>query len=371
MDITFRQLQIFQSVVIAGSITKASQRIGLSQPSISQQLAKLEETLNTQLIVRNRTGLVSMTPAGEFWFKSSAAIIERMSATISEHEQRFRNANVVVRLGVTPVMRGSFTASAAQIAQQEQSFVKFELIYDANSVALLEQLRMHRINFAILAANVIAGETSSFAVADLFNDAVVWAVPAAITDAEIRHALTPDVNPETVNPVLRRYVEIDAAVPTRAGSDDWYRHHLPYAMPAFGAPNFAASAEFVTAGLATCHLPVSMYPNLSPQERDSMRLIRIDGLERKVVLVMRKHMLTHPAYSRIFHALTDHCRTDYLRQMSDVAITPLETVLEKGCPQVHRPVFAQPAQQAQRPRIPARRTAVENPMNSIGKSVST
>ena len=42
MDITLKQLQIFQAVVVAGSITKASRRVGLSQPSISQQLAKLE-----------------------------------------------------------------------------------------------------------------------------------------------------------------------------------------------------------------------------------------------------------------------------------------------------------------------------------------
>ena len=50
MDITLKQLQIFQDVVVAGSITKASRRAGLSQPAISQQLGKLEEKLGAQLI---------------------------------------------------------------------------------------------------------------------------------------------------------------------------------------------------------------------------------------------------------------------------------------------------------------------------------
>ena len=59
MDITLKQLQIFRAVVIAGSITKASRRVGLSQPSISQQLAKMEERLGTQLINRNRTVLIA------------------------------------------------------------------------------------------------------------------------------------------------------------------------------------------------------------------------------------------------------------------------------------------------------------------------
>ncbi len=62
MDITLKQLQIFQAVVVAGSITKASRRVGLSQPSISQQLGKLEEKLGAQLIQRNRTGIISLHP---------------------------------------------------------------------------------------------------------------------------------------------------------------------------------------------------------------------------------------------------------------------------------------------------------------------
>lgn len=117
MDITFKQLEIFRWVVVAGSITKASHRIGLSQPSISQQLAKLEETLDVQLIVRNRTGMVSMTPAGEFWFKVSEDILGRMSVAMNDHEKRFKHSSVVLRLGATPVLRGRFTAAAARIAQ--------------------------------------------------------------------------------------------------------------------------------------------------------------------------------------------------------------------------------------------------------------
>ena len=138
MDITFKQLEIFRWVVVAGSITKASHRVGLSQPSISQQLAKLEETLDVQLIIRNRTGLVSMTPAGEFWFKASEDMLGRMANTMSEHNQRFKHSSVVLRLGATPVLRGRFTAAAARIAQSAPGFVKFELVYDLNSSALVE-----------------------------------------------------------------------------------------------------------------------------------------------------------------------------------------------------------------------------------------
>ena len=78
MDFTFRQLEIFRAVVVSGSITKASHRIGLSQPTISQQLAKLEESLGVQLINRNRAGSVSLTPAGDYWYRAAQDLTERV-----------------------------------------------------------------------------------------------------------------------------------------------------------------------------------------------------------------------------------------------------------------------------------------------------
>src|SRR6185369_11054159 len=102
MDITLKQLQIFQAVVVAGSITKASRRVGLSQPSISQQLGKLEEKLGAQLIQRNRTGIISLTPSGEYWFKLSEEMLRRLDQAVSEHEKRFVNNAVTLRIGVPP-----------------------------------------------------------------------------------------------------------------------------------------------------------------------------------------------------------------------------------------------------------------------------
>ncbi len=251
MDLTFKQLEIFRWVVVAGSITKASHRIGLSQPSISQQLAKLEETLDVQLILRNRTGTVSMTPAGQFWFKASEENLGRMAIAMSDHDKRFKHSSVVLRLGAAPVLRGRFTAAAARIAQSAPGFIKFELVYDTNSANLVEQLRMHQINFAIVAESAILNDQSSFATSRLFEDKIAWAVPASLTEQEIRSALGPHPETGKGHPILGHYVEIDPQVPARASSDDWYRNHLPHATPTFAAPTFAASIELVAGGLGT------------------------------------------------------------------------------------------------------------------------
>lgn len=65
MNITFRYLELLNAVVVAGSISKATRLTGLSQPTISQQLAKFEEELGTQLIYRRRGQNVELTPAGD------------------------------------------------------------------------------------------------------------------------------------------------------------------------------------------------------------------------------------------------------------------------------------------------------------------
>jgi DNA-binding transcriptional LysR family regulator len=332
MDITFKQLEIFRWVVVAGSITKASHRIGLSQPSISQQLAKLEETLDVQLIIRNRTGLVSMTPAGEYWFKASEDILGRMAIAMSEHEKRYKHSTVILRLGATPVLRGRFTAQAARIAQSAPGFVKFELIYDLNSGALVEQLRMHQINFAIVAEQAILSDQSSFATTRLFDDKIAWAVPAEVSDTEILAALNPAGDFGKQNPIMANYVEIDAVVPTRPHSDDWFRHFLPQAMATFSAPTFAASIELVAGGLGTCHVPLSLLPNLSQATLNRVKLFRIKGMERSVVLAMRKHLLTHAAYSYIFNELAAYCRTEYLSAMHEDQIPLFDDLLQQAMP---------------------------------------
>ncbi len=331
MDITFRQLEIFRAVVVAGSITKASHRVGLSQPSISQQLAKLEDGLGVQLINRNRTGTVSLTPAGEFWYRAANEMMDKARSFLQEHDQTFRTSNLVLKLGVTPALRGRFMSAAARIARDEANFVRFEMVYDLNSALLVEKLRMHQVNFAVVAEQALVDEASSFAMAPLFTDKCVFAVPASVSDADLRRALDPTTPPDKIHPVLRHFVEIDATVPTHAESNEWYRATLPYAVPTFRAPTFAASIEFVADGLGTCHVARSLVPNLSQPVLQSVKLFEINGHDRRIVLAMRKHLLSHPAYARIFNRLIEFGQNDYGPEMDNQAIRKLRD-LGADCP---------------------------------------
>ena len=65
MAITLHQIRIFWAVAQARSFTKASKLLGLAQPSLSQQIAKLEEEIGTQLFIRGHANM-TLTEAGSF-----------------------------------------------------------------------------------------------------------------------------------------------------------------------------------------------------------------------------------------------------------------------------------------------------------------
>jgi DNA-binding transcriptional LysR family regulator len=311
MDITLKQLQIFQAVVVAGSITKASRRVGLSQPSISQQLGKLEEKLGAQLIQRNRTGVISLTPSGEYWFKLSEEMLRRLDQAVSEHERRFVDNAVTLRMGVPPTLRGPFIAAAARFASAAPGFAKFELRFALTSGELVEQLRLHQLNCIIVNEDAIADDRSSFAVSELFVEPVCWAVPKTISTAEIEQALTPGNAPRTLGGALRNYVEIDTNVPLRSKSEEWYRHHLPAATPSYSAMTYAAAMDLVAAGLATTHCPLSLLPGLPDAVSHQVRYFVLDGLSRRMVLAMPKHLMSLPTYAGIFNKIVAYARDEY------------------------------------------------------------
>ncbi len=64
MDIKYDELEVFLHIQEAGTFSKASQNIGLSQSALSQKIARLESTLNTSVFVRHPRSL-ELTEAGE------------------------------------------------------------------------------------------------------------------------------------------------------------------------------------------------------------------------------------------------------------------------------------------------------------------
>lgn len=75
MDI--RQLRCFLATIEEGSLSAAAVKLQLAQPSLSQHVAKLEEELGTQLLVRTSRG-ITPTDAGQALAGHARTILEAM-----------------------------------------------------------------------------------------------------------------------------------------------------------------------------------------------------------------------------------------------------------------------------------------------------
>ncbi|WOI57202.1 LysR family transcriptional regulator [Palleronia sp. LCG004] len=64
MRFTLRQIEYFIATAECGSITLASERINISQPSISTAISQLEAELGAQLFLRRHAQGLSLTPVG-------------------------------------------------------------------------------------------------------------------------------------------------------------------------------------------------------------------------------------------------------------------------------------------------------------------
>ena len=63
-SVTFRQLEICITVMTLGSFTEAANALYISQPTISKQVASLEQSLGITLFTRSKNSTVTPTPAG-------------------------------------------------------------------------------------------------------------------------------------------------------------------------------------------------------------------------------------------------------------------------------------------------------------------
>jgi DNA-binding transcriptional LysR family regulator len=103
-------VRYFVAVADEASLTRAAQRLYVSQPALTKQIKQLENQLGVRLFTRSRTGM-ALTEAGEALAARAPALLANCDEMLRETKSAASRAARVLRVG--------FLASAANEATQQ------------------------------------------------------------------------------------------------------------------------------------------------------------------------------------------------------------------------------------------------------------
>src|ERR1700723_366783 len=145
----FHQLRYVCAIADTGNFSRAAERCQISQPSLSQQVLKLEAELGTKLFDRLGRS-IRLTEAGRAFIPRARAILEQMEAarsTAADQNTDFRGS---VTVGVIPTVAPYLIPSYAAGFAKKYPDAKLRIVEETTSV-LVEGLRDLSIDVAIFA----------------------------------------------------------------------------------------------------------------------------------------------------------------------------------------------------------------------------
>lgn len=150
MDI--RVLQYFLAVAREESITKAAERLRMTQPPLSRQLKDLEDELGKQLLIRG-SKKVTLTEDGMLLRKRAEELVDLMEKTKAELTSSNENINGNIHIGCGETEAISFLAKAAWDLQQKHPLIHYH-IYSGDAERVMERLDKGLIDFGLLVGPV-------------------------------------------------------------------------------------------------------------------------------------------------------------------------------------------------------------------------
>ena len=147
MRLKIDDLQAFLEIHKTGSFTKASKNLGISQPALSQKIARLEETLQAAVFVRSSRSL-SLTSSGESLLVYSKQTLQMQSEFLSSFNQYQNEISGVIRVaGFSSIMRSMVIPKLSQFIRDNP---KVRIEFSVHEMGELEEiLKSNRADFIL------------------------------------------------------------------------------------------------------------------------------------------------------------------------------------------------------------------------------
>ncbi len=150
-----RHIRYFVAVAEALNFTRAAMRVGIGQPSLSQQIRDLEQEIGTPLFLRNPHG-VSLTEAGNAFLVEARQILAAVERATDIAQRAGRGETGILRLGFT----GSLSFHQlipAVIRDFRRMYPDVTLhLQESNTTSLLQGLVRHTVDAVFIRPGPVA-----------------------------------------------------------------------------------------------------------------------------------------------------------------------------------------------------------------------
>ena len=182
-----RHLQMVKEVAVSGNLTKAADRLFLTQSALSHQLKEIERYFDTQLFIRDKKRML-LTPAGEVVVKAAEKILQEVVDTRAKVRCLTDRESGEVRLCTQCYTSYHWLAGFLRVFQELYPKVDIKVEVEAAAHYADHYLLDNKIDVAITEGN----ENPKFTYAPLFQDEFVaivapdhpWAVRCWVEPTE-------------------------------------------------------------------------------------------------------------------------------------------------------------------------------------------
>jgi DNA-binding transcriptional LysR family regulator len=167
------QLRYFCAVAATGSFSRAAEQSHVSQPSLSQQILKLEDELGARLFDRLGRS-VRITEVGKAFLPRARAALHELEAARGDVVERMDSIAGTVCVGAIPTVAPYLLPRVLSAFSRKFRRAQVSVVEEITPI-LLERLRAGAVDIAILALPIRGHEFESFT---LLTEPLFAALPA-------------------------------------------------------------------------------------------------------------------------------------------------------------------------------------------------
>ena len=142
-----RHLRYFVVVAEEQNVTRAAERLHVSQPPLSRQIRDLEDELGVELFRRSAKSL-ALTEAGKIFLIEARAVLLRVDKAIETVRMVARRDRGSLRIGYAPSLTAEFLPRALRLFEAERPGVRVAL-HDLSSEECLQRIADGKLDLAL------------------------------------------------------------------------------------------------------------------------------------------------------------------------------------------------------------------------------